>query len=506
MSAALAPDLADPSPATTPAPAGAARVRPGMLGRHRLALAVVALVGAGALAPAAGVSILPGVAGAPPVQATLRLPAAYVALSPLARAADALCLLSTAQHVAVLATVAAAVLALRVAAMRRRVWVSGVRIRERRSFPRAFAAECVAGGLTLAFLLSAYAAAILGPRPMAGLAVADPDLVRVDFHSHTAASHDVPAWITPAWRRAWHTAAGYDLAFVSDHRAIAGGAVTAGNPRRAGDGLTLLPALEARLGSVHVIVLGVSAADSALLPNDHMEEVLPRLEHDGALPDGDRPVTIATIPDPVFDALTPAARDGAAALRAVEVADGAPRGYAQTDRDGAAIAARAAVLGLVPVVASNHHGWGRTTAGWNLVRVPGWRAMTPAQLGGAVVGALRDGRRDLVTPVLRARVAVPTAQPGRAAALALTVPAVLWETARELTGAERLAWLAWVVAGTGLAAAGTAAARRYRSARAVTSRTRSASSSRVNGFWSAGASRSVAESASPSGLGDSDPG
>ena len=459
MSAALAPDLAVAPADGTWAPATRAPAPPGFARRHAIALAGAAIVVAGALAPSPGVHVLPGASAFPAPQASLSLPAAYVAFSPLARAADALCLLSTAQHVALLATVIAAAVALRVSAACRRVWVNGVRIRERRSFARAFAAECVAAALTLAFLLAAYAAAILGPRPMAGLAVTDPDLVRVDFHSHTAASHDVPAWITPGWRRAWHAAAGYDLAFVSDHRAIAGTAVTGANPRRAGGGLSLLPALEARLGTVHVIVLGLTAADSALVPEDHMERVLPALERGGALASGARPVTIATIPDPVFDALTPAARDGAASLRAVEVADGAPRGYAQADRDGAAIAARAAALGLIPVVASNHHGWGRTTAGWNLVRVPGWRAMTPDALGAAVVAVLRAGRRDLVTPVLRARVTVPNAPVARAAALALTAPAVLWETARELTGAERVAWLAWIVAASAATAAATARAR-----------------------------------------------
>lgn len=479
MSAAIAPDLAgelaaaapegQPPASTRASRASSAWVpRAGVLGhilhRHPIALVGAALVGAGALVPAAGVHVLPGAPGVPVPHVALSLPGAYVALSPLARAADALCLLSTAQHVAVLATVVAIAVGLRVTAARRRVWVRGVRIRERRSLPRAFGAECVAAALTLAFLLAAYATAILVPRPMAGLAVADPDLVRVDFHSHTAASHDVPAWITPAWRRAWHAAAGYDLAFVSDHRAIAGASVTAGNPRRAGDGLSLLPALEARLGPVHVIVLGITHADSALLPNDHMEQVLPLLERRGGLASGARPVTIATIPDPVFQALTPAARDGAVAVRAVEIADGAPRGYAQTDRDDAAIEARATTLGIIPVVASNHHGWGRTTAGWNLVRVPGWRAMTPKQLGDTVIGILRDDRRDRVTPVLRARVTVPNTPLPHVAALTLTAPAVLWETARELTPAERLAWLAWIVVGTAAAAAAAAAtARRARS-------------------------------------------
>lgn len=481
MSAVLLPDptAASAAPATEPlrAPSARSRTRPtglAALRGHRVALGMAALVGAGALAPAAGVRVLPGAAGAP--AAALALPPAYVLLSPLARAADALCLLSSAQHVAVLATVAALAAALRVAAARRRVWVGGVRVRERRSLPRAFGAECVAVALTLAFLLAAYSAAALGPRPMAGLAVADPDLVRVDFHSHTNASHDVPRWITPGWRRAWHTAAGYDLAFVSDHRAIAGAAITGGNPRRAGDGPSLLPALEARLGAIHVIVLGITAADSALLPDDHMEGVLPRLERGGRLASGARPVTIAAIPDPVLGAMTPAACDGATALRAVEVGDGAPRGYAQADREGAAIAARAGALGLLPVVASNHHGWGRTTAGWNLVRVPGWRRMTPDSLGAAVVAVLRDRRADLVTPVLRARVAVPGAGAGRATALALTAPAVLWQTARELTGAERLAWLAWIAAGTAAARAIAARAtvRRAPSLRAPARRARRA--------------------------------
>ena len=42
---------------------------------------------------------------------------------------------------------------------------------------------------------------------------------------------------------------------------------------------------------------------------------------------------------------------------------------------------------------------------------------------------------------------------GASAALALTAPAVLWETARELTGAERAVWLAWIAGGTGVAGA-----------------------------------------------------
>lgn len=401
---------------------------------HPVALAATALVLAATAAPSAGVRALAG--DALPAGAHLALPATYVALSPLARMLDALCLLSTAQHVAVLATVLALLAAWRLRRARRRLRLGG----------RAFVAwrEARAAAGVLGVVLALYAAATLAPRPMAALTVDDPDVLRVDFHSHTRASHDVPGWFGAAERRAWSAAAGYDAAYVSDHRTFDGAtAAMAANPRRAGDGTVLLPALEARLENVHVVVLGVDARDAALLPDDHVERTLPAALRDGTLR-GRAVATIATIPDPVTDVLRADLRDGATALRAVEVVDGAPRGIAQGDDDAGAIAARAARLGLLPVAASNHHGWGRTALAWNLVRLPGWRAMSPPELDARLVALVRAGAPGSVSVVTRTRPALPTAGRSRALALAATVPTLVWQAATALEPTERAVWLAWI--------------------------------------------------------------
>ena len=85
--------------------------------------------------------------------------------------------------------------------------------------------------LIVAAVLYACAAAL--PRPMAKIAVADPNVVVVDFHSHTNFSGDARKGFTPEENRAWHRGAGFNVAYVSDHRSF-GGAESGlhGNPAR----------------------------------------------------------------------------------------------------------------------------------------------------------------------------------------------------------------------------------------------------------------------------------
>jgi hypothetical protein len=158
----------------------------------------------------------------------------------------------------------------------------------------------------------------------------------------------------------------------------------------------------------------------------------------------------------VLRALTPAALDSARWLRGVEVADGAPRALAQRDREGAAIAERAAGLGLVPLVATNHHGWGRTAVAWNLVRIPGWRALAPAALGARIEDVLRAGDTRALRVVTRGRPEVAPRGVARAASLAATLPTIAWRAAAELAPAERAVWLAWLWAPGALAAVSAA--------------------------------------------------
>ena len=387
---------------------------------------------AGALVPAA--PLRQALDGKPAPGVTLVVPAAYIALSPLARVADALCLLSTAQHVAVAVTLLVLAAAWRVA-----------RRCPHESALRTFAHAAGACGASLVLLVLVLAGAVFAPRPMASLVASDPDEVRVDFHAHRNVSHDVPAWFTPARRRAWHEAAGYDVAYLSDHKSVAGALAAArGNPARAGSGLSILPAIESWWHGIHVVVLGRTALDAALVGDEQVGRALPAALASGRLAGAPAPVGIAAIPDDVLTALTPAALAGAPWLRGVEIADGAPRAIAQGDREGGAIAARAVALGIVPLAGTNHHGWGRTALAWNLVRVPGWQAMGPAELGGRIEDALRRGDAPAVRVVARARPAVAPAGVRRALSLAATLPAVVWNTVAELGAGERLVWLLWL--------------------------------------------------------------
>jgi hypothetical protein len=188
-----------------------------------------------------------------------------------------------------------------------------------------------------------------------------------------------------------------------------------------------------------------------VLADEQADRALAAAAAGGRLAGPARPVGFAAIPDDVLGVLTPAALDSAPWLRGVEVADGAPRAIAQRDREGDAIAARAAAAGLLPLAATNHHGWGRTAVAWNLVRVPGWRGLTPAALGARIEDVLRRGDAASLRVVTRARPSVAEGAAARPASLAATLPAVVWQAAAELPPAERAVWLAWLWAPAALA-------------------------------------------------------
>ena len=180
-------------------------------------------------------SVLDGNKTAPLTGVQLALPAGYVLLSPLSRALDGLSLLSIAQQVWLLLTLAAGAA----------VWELATGVDSVGDGKIRRTARVVSGMFTVVALLNMTA--ILSPRPMAGLKVSDPRTLRVDFHSHTNASHDARAAFTPARNRAWHTDGGFDVAYVSDHRTFAGASAgERANPARAGGGTILLNAIEGR--------------------------------------------------------------------------------------------------------------------------------------------------------------------------------------------------------------------------------------------------------------------
>src|SRR5690348_3473861 len=125
-----------------------------------------------------------GVAGAPlrdlstlqgAQHAELVRPIAYVVLAPVCDVLDALTLLSVRQTLALIASLAFVYA----------VWRRG----RGGSLVRRIARETAFALVALALLVGVYAVGVLVPRPMAALRLDDSDLIAVDFHSHTNASH-----------------------------------------------------------------------------------------------------------------------------------------------------------------------------------------------------------------------------------------------------------------------------------------------------------------------------
>jgi hypothetical protein len=384
-----------------------------------LVITVLIIVGA-----ILGPSALGSPSSGPPLGVRLDGGWLYVALAPLTTVLDALSLLTLAQHYAVLATLILAFAAWRLLRSRRRLgWL------------RRAGLELGVAALALLGLVSFYGYGIVGPRPMAALVVDDPEVLVLDVHSHTHHSHDGRDGFDAEDNREWHASAGFDAVYVSDHRTYQGYANGAPrNPERAGDGTVLLPGLEIKFAGKYASVLGPAWRYRSAMDGNHLLEDSLYSAVDRGAP---RPTLVLTIPGGLDD--VPASTADSIGYVAIEVSDASPRGLQQGRRDRALLYRMADSLNLAPVAASNNHGWGRTAAAWTLMRIPGWRAMSPSRLGAAIEDRFHRGRR-AASRVVERRVPYHGESP---IALASTVPAVVWQLFGGLAPAERGSWLLW---------------------------------------------------------------
>jgi len=358
--------------------------------------------------------------GATPTGAELVLSPLYVVISPLSRTLDTIGLLSTGQHIALGATVIGLSMLLGA------VLSSG-------PFTRRMIRVIASGGIAIVVLAILYACAVALPRPMAALAIHDPNIVLVDFHSHTHASGDARSGFSPEDNRAWHKRGGFDAAYISDHRSFAGAeSARSRNPMRAGDNTVLLSAYEGRYRGTFEIFLSLSRDDSATMLDRRSWLLEGRLA-----PNNRVPASVVALPSPLSD-VGAEAHDGPPYVAAIEISDGSPRGFAQSDRDRAAIIRRADSLGIALVSGSNNHGWGWVVQAWTLVNVPNWRGLAPDSLGAAIERELRREPR-AVKVIERKR---PTLSSARS--LALTAPVLGAQLFTTLTPPERFVWLVWI--------------------------------------------------------------
>ncbi|MDQ2665549.1 MAG: hypothetical protein M3Z05_06025 [Gemmatimonadota bacterium] len=361
-------------------------------------------------------------------EVSLALPTSYLLLAPLSNVLDTLTLMSVRQHIAFVVTII-------VIYAGWWWWVGRAGLALVRPARRALR-ELARLGVGLVVLVALYTAVAVLPRPMARLE-ASTDVMVVDFHSHTRFSHDGrPDW-TPEDVRRWHHAAGFDVAYITDHRTFEGARdAWANNPTNVGEGTVLLPAIEVVWKGEHVNVLDADRMYRGMLTTTLRDIDDDALKLVSMVP-GAEPVLIETLPGDLSKVQTASGR-GTPGVRAIELVDGAPRGLGQTRAERVRIVQLADSTNLALVAGSDHHGWGHTAAGWTLMFIPQWRTVSPDGLSKAIANVLRVGGRGATRVVERY---VVNTESG--IGLPLTAPLVGWGMLRALSTDERIVWLAW---------------------------------------------------------------
>ncbi|MDE3153432.1 MAG: hypothetical protein KGL93_14400 [Gemmatimonadota bacterium] len=358
----------------------------------------------------------------------LVLSAGYVLLAPVCDVFDTLSLMSVPQHIAIVVSLL--------------VLFAGWRAWRARRRPTTLLRETGAAALALVGVVALYAAAVLVPRPMAALAVQTPlnDVVLVaDFHSHTTYSHDGAPWFSPEANRRWHADAGYDVAYVTDHRTVRGAAEgIAANPAEAGQGTMLLQGLEVVWDGAHVNILGAERGYRGLT-DPNLRDVDDTALTLASMLRGHEPIVIFTFPG-LLRHLHAAQAPGTPGARAIEIVDGSPRGLTDTRRKRTVIATIADTFNLALVSGTDNHGWGYTAPAWTLVQLPGWRGMGTDSLAASIDEVIRT-RGFTGTEVIERRQANTAVSPLR---LAATLPLVAARMFTMLSDNERVSWLIWI--------------------------------------------------------------
>lgn len=325
--------------------------------------------------------------------------------------------------------------------------------------------------------VSFLAWAVLVPRPMGRLVSDNPDILLIDFHSHTLASHDGRPGFTPEANMRWHQAQGYHAAFITDHNREDASKRAKEVSRRTwrDTGYRSLEGEEASLLKTHLVILGNHESidnrpydsDAAKIP------VFVRDMHQRGV------AVIASIPEywlyhwphHLFE---PPAVKGTAGLGRLEAAQGA---HAQTQRGGGVGSSplgdvydfvRWGIDGFeiinsapkaldfppgyrrymvelcrkqnLPVTGiSDNHGYGYATAAWNAMLLPGWQALDPDQLEKAVLRQLKDKGFNAVQVLERARY-----NPENTAELLVTPFVDLFLYWRSLHIKQAVSWVAWI--------------------------------------------------------------
>ncbi|HEY1953269.1 MAG TPA: hypothetical protein VGG76_10750, partial [Gemmatimonadaceae bacterium] len=200
----------------------------------------------------------------------------------------------------------------------------------------------------------------------------------------------------------------------------------------AGAGTVLLPGVELRDMGEHPILIGVDPLHTRITSPDWKDAAV--TADGGAAP----PLIFLALPGNLLQ-IPPTITSGKVRLAGVEISDGSPRGLAQSARDREAILALASRLDIATVAASDNHGWGRTAPAWSVMRIPGWRSMTPAALDVAIRRTIAERRHTAVQVIARRMAFEPASTIGFAGG-GIGVALIMLRT---MSLPDRISWVFW---------------------------------------------------------------
>lgn len=408
---------------------------------------------------------LVGVNGPVPAGVRLQYPPSYDLLAPFTVTADRLELLSPRQWAALFVWLLALTMA---RLLRRRLpWRrEGGAPRTGRQGRRSWRGRRTI--LLIGSIASMIAWTAWWGRPMAALRIDDPDLLAVDFHSHTAFSKDARRSFLAPDNMEWHRLAGFDASFITDHHSIEGalaGQRWAGSsptgegstgqrstrPSPTGPGSTgtdvssgarlSLTGAELRFSGLHVVELGCPQPEDPADPrgSEAGPALIARLHRCGGAVIAALPEYRLLRPDPGLERLADWGFDG------FEILTDAPRGLALPAGATDEVVRLCRARRLAAVAVTDSHGYGSAPAGWSVMRIAGWRSMDGPALERAIVRALRQDGPEAVRVVARRRLEAASL-PG----LALDPWRQALAALRGLTRSQTLACLAWLWVPVGL--------------------------------------------------------
>lgn len=280
-------------------------------------------------------------------------------------------------------------------------------------------------------------------RPIPRLVAADSTLIVFDTHSHTSASHDGRPEFGAAANARWHLLAGFDAAFVTDHNVF--GAARRWQVDRAGRPPRLLDGEELSLSGLHMVVLGNDAAIANKPWDASFDSSLALLRTWRGPPVGRdstaafHPFLVASLPEywrhhwgPDLGRIVTAGTEG------IEIWTTSPRAMDFPPHRRREVIARGRSLGLALLGATDMHGLGYSASVWNVLPLPGWRALSDSALTRALIEALRARPGDVRVIAMQRRLA-----PTRGAQMA-GAPLGIFEVLRSASRAHAVALLLWI--------------------------------------------------------------